>query len=312
MKRSNIWFASILIASALLLSGVRSASAAPLKPMPRTTPQAERETTSETKPASNNSQQAEPNSPSSYAFPSPTPRGSTQDANASNSQHTPAEEERHDRQEEALESKLVCLTAILAAIEVATAIIYFVTMLASIRAANAAKDSAHAAYENAEIAKQSFETMLRGIVEIEPVGIYFTQTTPTVYFVVINSGHRQVGIEEQRFKVTYKPKGDSHPLEFAAGLGDRQFQPIPHAFDAGTRVSDKIAGSNLDGIFAGIGGRSMWQVYCEGELLVCFWAYVRYIDHLGESHETYACIATDNSKKFAIQPDMPSSYNRRT
>jgi hypothetical protein len=69
----------------------------------------------------------------------------------------PVEQDRHNRREESLEYELVILTAVLAGIEVVTFIVFFFTMLASIRAANAAKASAEAAKESVDTAGETLK-----------------------------------------------------------------------------------------------------------------------------------------------------------
>jgi hypothetical protein len=71
---------------------------------------------------------------------------SVQDSSTKYAAEGVIETERHNRRQEELETKLVELTLALAIVEVGTLIIYFFTMLASIRAANAAKRSADATY----------------------------------------------------------------------------------------------------------------------------------------------------------------------
>jgi len=148
MKRSSTWFALILIALALLLSGDRSAGADTVNPAPRATPQSHRETATEEEPTANQTDQAGSNRQEADALALAAPSRPEKRASTTSAAHDTSEEERHDRREEALEQRLVCLTAILAIIEVITLFIFVGTMIANIRAANAAKTAAEAAQQS--------------------------------------------------------------------------------------------------------------------------------------------------------------------
>jgi len=112
--------AVILIASALLLSGERSASADAVKPTPRATPQSHRETATEPKPTPDKSDQTSADRQQADVLALAAPSGATESDSSASAARRTAEEERHDRREESLEQSLVCLTAILAGIEVVT------------------------------------------------------------------------------------------------------------------------------------------------------------------------------------------------
>jgi hypothetical protein len=70
------------------------------------------------------------------------PDGTAKSDSAASDARRAAEEKRHDQREELLEDRLVCLTAILAAIEIGTLFIFYFTMKANEVAAKAAKESA--------------------------------------------------------------------------------------------------------------------------------------------------------------------------
>lgn len=136
MKLSNIWSRSIPIALVLLLSGANSDTP---KPGPRATPNNHRKRTAEQKQTTNPGNQ--PNTLSQYARPvtGTIPSGPTSDGGFRGRDSDSAEQERHDRIEERLEGKLVRLTAVLALIEIGTAVIFWFSLNAAIRAAKAAE-----------------------------------------------------------------------------------------------------------------------------------------------------------------------------
>src|ERR1039458_6863000 len=103
MKHSSISFASILIASALLLSGVRSASAESPRPTPWATPNSHRETASEQKPTPDHSEPERTDTERASALSSATPDRSAESEGTASGARRAAEEERHDRREELLE-----------------------------------------------------------------------------------------------------------------------------------------------------------------------------------------------------------------
>jgi hypothetical protein len=138
VKRSCL---AILIAWVLLLSAAKSGAK---NPSPGTIPQSHREATPEQKPTSDNAKSPDQQRPTPNAFTAPTPQRLTSISGAAEGGRKATEEERHDRREEALEHQLVCLTAILAGIEVITLVLFFFSMRASIKAANASGASARA------------------------------------------------------------------------------------------------------------------------------------------------------------------------
>lgn len=136
----------LILTTLVLLSSLGAASGDTLQPTPSTAPQSHRERTSEQETSADYSYRKETNRIIANALALATPSGAAENNSSNSADRGASEEERHDRQEESLEGWLVVLTAVLAGIEVATLIIYFFTMLASLRAADAAKRSADVAH----------------------------------------------------------------------------------------------------------------------------------------------------------------------
>ena len=183
------------------------------------------------------------------------------------------------------------------------------TLIETRKAADAAKDGAKAAGEQAATSARAFEMTLCGEVRIDAVSMIFGGTTPTIYFAALNTGHRQVQIIEQVFSLWYKPTDAAYPIEFPTR--SHSPIPIPDTFPAHTRATDKVQGDAMITLVFPSG--DAWHLHSEGKLLICFSAYVGYTDHIGEHHGTFTCVAWDRiANRFVIPPDMPPTYNRST
>lgn len=194
MKLSKPLLALILIASALLLNAATSGSTP--APNPRAVPQSHREAAAEQKPTYTRAEQADSNSQWADALAVATPsRPTGGDPSTSPSPKT-TDEERHWRIEEGhetrslqVEERLVCLTAGLAVINALVMAIYFVTMLASIRATKATKLSGDAAKKAADTAQLAYWANYRPwvIVGAIQIGPGFG-TGPIITFKIYNAG----------------------------------------------------------------------------------------------------------------------------
>jgi hypothetical protein len=192
MKLLNTWFALILIASALLLSA-ESVNAS--EPSQRTIPQNQREATAKQKPAHERADPAKSDRRYADALTITTPSRPTESESSADPTSDVADEERHWSVEEAhearalqVEENLVCLTAGLALINALVMAIYFVTMLASIRATKAAKQSADAAKHSADTAEFAFYTTTRPWVLVSDLEIGPSNSGPIVTYKVYNTG----------------------------------------------------------------------------------------------------------------------------
>lgn len=314
--RSIVKLSSVLLfASALLLSAAKSGSAQ--EPSPRATPQSRREATSEQKRSPAKTEQKSADSPSAGAFALAMPsRAANSDSSARAGRDT-SEEQRHDRREEALEHDLVWLTAILAGVNVATTIIFLVTMFANIKAANATKEAADAARDNAKSALDQLRMLTRPRIEMSADALFDSVGTQTMtaYFTLRNAGERSAEIEEQVFVLfthiaahTYSPQ---IPFDFDETLLDRAPKPLPQIFESHDRRSSQVTHFKLSlKEFVG-NGKSTWQFYLDRGYAACLAGYIRYRDkETKQMHETFFCRAWDRGAlQFVIPPKMPDSYN---
>lgn len=318
MKLSSTWYALILIASALLLSGVRSASADPPKPTPRATADSHRKAASEQKPTADHPEQALTDSEQAGALSSTTPdRGAKGNGTASGDRHG-AEEERHDRREEALEQSLVCLTAILAGIEVLTLVIFVFTMFANIKAANAAKVGADAAKQSADSTKSSADAVVsqmrlltRPKIEVSADTLIPENTTVTVHFTAVNAGHTDARVVRQRFALWTHDTHSPWPSEIPSSGRVVHDVLLPEKFAAYDWRSSQL---NMTlSITNAPHPTSEWNLFSSSNLEVCISARILYSDESEKNHETLFCRAWSRSeRKFLVPDTMPVSYNRST
>src|SRR5579872_7108728 len=152
-------FLLIPIVLVSLVGSVLSESA--VDPKPTAIPQSRTKATPEQKPTPTSTEEQSTNSASARAATLATPSEKTDSESSASGAHKDTEEQRHDRAEEKLESRLVWLTAALALIEVGTLFIFWFTMGANIRAAEAANTTAIAARDNLRLVEQDMAVRQR-------------------------------------------------------------------------------------------------------------------------------------------------------
>lgn len=188
MKHSKLLSASILIALALLLSAAKNGAE---NPSPRTTPQSHGEATPEQKPTADNAKSPDQQRPTPNALAAPAPQRLTGISGAAEGGRKATEEERHDQREEALEHQLVCLTAILAGIEVVTLVLFFFSMRASIKAANASGSSARAADASLHVYRPFLVTLSARVqvadLDSFQTSITYTSQDPAKFWITIRN-----------------------------------------------------------------------------------------------------------------------------
>jgi hypothetical protein len=317
MKPLKLSSMLILIASALLLSGASSASADPPKPTQWATPNSHRETAPEQKPTTDNSKQEHADSERAGALSSATPDRIAESVGTGSDSSRATEEERHDRREESLEQRLICLTAILAIIEVITLFIFYYTMKANEVAANAAKVGADAAKMSADATKSSADAVVsqmqlltRPNIEVHADTLITHNTEVTIYFTVINVGHTDARVLRQRLGLWRKYNGV--PWSSEIPLGETVLDTLlPVKFAAYERRSSQL--KQTLSTSAGAHGNNDWAHFMADGLMVCLSGWVVYGDESGKQHETFFCRAWSRvQQKFIIPDTMPGTYNQST
>ena len=298
MKRSNIWFASILIASALFLSGASTRSA-DLKQRRNQTHQAE---------ACQDQAEAK-----NHQIISPTFEiGILSGLRALVSEEM-AETKQQHTDHNAWNTKTFWIDFALNAALVFVGVAYTIVAYCQLRIirdqSGTLKSTADAALKQANLAWRSFEMTLAGKIEIDATQISIDKSTLKIYFTVLNVGHRAVTIKKQAFGLWRKTIGNPWPIEFIIDE-TKSPKPLPNIFEAHSRVSERIEGT-MD-VFVGV-GLNATDAFKEGRLIICLASYVAYSDHLDDTREIYSAMAWDWAKsKFVIPSDMPSIYNRTT
>jgi hypothetical protein len=194
---------------------------------------------------------------------------------------TSEEKERHDRREEALEQRLVILTAILALIEVITLFIFVGTMIANIRAANAAKTAAQATEASTKIAGQTMAIGQRGYLYLS--GIRFDRIEPSTVWItypIYNAGQTPATFTGEFVRANVYPVG-IYP------------DPIKRGEVATTKKSVVVPPAQIDADFAGIKGHYSLELTDDeiegiekGKSQIVFHGFVRYTDIFGQWHDT--------------------------
>lgn len=295
----------MLVSLAVLLSGVRSALADSPKPTPRTTPNGQRETTAEQKPTSAYSDQAGSyGAPTSAASVSNLSRP-TESPIASATDEKATEQERHDRREETLENRLVWLTAILAAIEVVTLVIFYFTMTATQTAAYANKASADRLAEQIKLTTRANIKVYAGTLANRP-----QTTTVDVDFTVVNEGHTDAQVILQRFAIWIHPLGLPWPTEIPTAKSVVLDTLLPQKFEAYDSREGRLTMTILSSIAA---ATSDWAIFNSGGSLLCLSGRVQYIDETGKRREFRFCRNwSRNDQQFIVNATMPNAYNRST
>ena len=199
----------ILIGLGLLLSVAKGGAE---NPSPRAALQSHRKATPD-----QNTENTKPYSEQPYGLATSAPSGPAQIGGANCAADKPTEEQRHNRREEALEHQLVCLTAALAIVEVITLFVYFFTMLANIRAANAAKASADAAKASADAANASLHVyrpfLSVQILEPNPQIAYSIDWIPSSFRInILNDGIGPADILRYHMEAQVFPWDGNEPI----------------------------------------------------------------------------------------------------
>jgi hypothetical protein len=174
------------------------------------------------------------------------------------------------------------------------------------------KKSADAAQIAAKVALQTLQASRCAVIDIDPIGAVPDYQTgrSIVYFEVHNSGPTKARIQEQNFHIWW------HPIEYIWPIqqpfcGDGKTGPLPEVLES-RQTMDSRKEIDKPSMWVA-GGKSAWDLFTVGGVLLCFSGYVRYLDEAGDGHETRICEAWDiATKRFSSLPEMPRSYNRRS
>jgi hypothetical protein len=212
------WVALVLLLNA--------ASGSASEPRPRATPQSHRETTIEPKRAYARAEHVDSNSQWADALTVATPSKPTDSDTSASPADKATDEERHWKIEEGnetrslqIEQNLVRLTAILAAVNIGVMAIYFFTMLASIRAANAAKESAQVARDALELLERAYvDVQIRNVmVGDQRVDQYTVDRVVNISYQLQNLGRTTAFIttlnQEIHFSDSKSPMPEPQPSE---------------------------------------------------------------------------------------------------
>jgi hypothetical protein len=319
MKHSSTWFASILIASALLLNVGRNVSAASDQTRPNKHQKSAHEEAQTAKPL-----QPEPSVPLRDFEAAQT--AALDALSALHAEQEVRAKEQHASYEPIYAPSVLIQFALLVVGVFYT--LYAKRQWASIQeqarianesltqnriAANAAKTAAEAAKLQAEAAMKTFQIAVRAKINVHPTVALESEEDQTllVFFEVFNQGQTAAKVNFQCFNFFYKFKPWTYTPIFP-DTPQNTPSPVPETFQAHDRISGRIETVKLDGLIAD-GPTREWDLYIAGEMLVCFCAHIAFFDEGGLFHETFLCETWDRTaRRFLVDPATPRGWNQGT
>jgi hypothetical protein len=135
--------------------------------------------------------------------------------------------------------------------------------------------------------------------------------TMTAYFSLVNVGERDAEIEEQAFVLWTFQATLPYPQEVP--FDDESPKPLPETFESHDRRSNQVTHRKLS-LTVFVGSESTWDFYLAGRYVACLAGYIRYRDNeTKQLHETHFCRSWNHSaREFGIPPKMPDTYNHST
>ena len=159
---------------------------------------------------------------------------------------------------------------------------------------------------------EQVQLLTRPKVEVSGDTVFEQSTEVTIYFTVLNTGHTEAQITDQRFGIWFYQT--SLPFPPALPAGDVESPaPLPKCFEAYDRRASHISQTLKTDVFIGFSDKSQWHAYVEAIFVACLSGYIRYLDKAGKAHTTFFCRAWNrNERKFVIPLGMPDTYNHST